>query len=360
MSGETTYQDLYRQVWIQVARLVSPLPPQDLLHTGNHARDCDDSLGYEYPFVLKSVTNEGCWCAVCSWDSMCRGCDLPCTASLIHSPSSFLAIDWDPTALHLRYLAAQERSWVEHISVSKSRTESTEPITLAKCLEAFTQEEDLGDEDKIYCPTCKSNQQVTKKLQIWRLPPILIIHLKRFQNVNSRWIKSHKIVDFPLTNLDPTDYLAAIPSETLIRYRSRKRVSSRLINTGNIEETREPKKTLPETRTEYNHDFTDSGIETQECDTSDSNDTMFDTDHSELKGEIPKTEDKQQRPRIRQKSTSLSKDPVKNDNLKDFHKHHLSLGCDPLDVSYEMYAMVGHRGVLGKGTKPQNVSLPSI
>ena len=56
-----------------------------------------------------------------------------------------------------------------------------------------------------------------KKLQIWRLPPILIIHLKRFQCVNSKWIKSHKIVDFPISGLDFTDYLAAVPAETLKR-----------------------------------------------------------------------------------------------------------------------------------------------
>ena len=105
--GVTTCQDVYRQVWVQVARLVSPLPPQEQAHSSNHAQDCDDSLGYEYPFVLKSVTSGGCWCATCPWDRMCRGCSLPCTNTCLSSPSSFFAIDWDPTALHLRYLAAQ-------------------------------------------------------------------------------------------------------------------------------------------------------------------------------------------------------------------------------------------------------------
>lgn len=362
-AGKTTGQDLYRQVWTQVARLVSPLPPQDLLHTGNHAKDCDDSLGYEYPFELKSVTSGGCWCAVCSWDRMCRGCPLPCTAQPINSTSSFFAIDWDPTALHLRYLVAQERSWVEHSSVAASRKAATEPITLAKCLEAFTQEEELGEEDKIYCPKCKSHQQVTKKLQIWRLPPILIFHLKRFQNVNSRWIKSHKIVDFPLTNLDPTNYLAAVPSETLIRHKelllsagsiSRKRGSLRSRNIGTIEETREPTKTMTEdsadlAQVEDGDDPNDSGIETLERGRSDSSDTVFDTDPSEMEVEMQRNEDRKQRPRTRQISTSLVKDPVKDDNLKDFHEHHLSLGRDPLDVRYRMYAMVCHSGVLGKG-----------
>jgi ubiquitin carboxyl-terminal hydrolase 6/32 len=63
----------------------------------------------------------------------------------------------------------------------------------------------------------QAHQLAVKKLQIWRLPPILIVHLKRFQCVNDRWIKSHKIVDFPVSGLDLTDYLAAVPAATLHR-----------------------------------------------------------------------------------------------------------------------------------------------
>ena len=55
------------------------------------------------------------------------------------------------------------------------------------------------------------------------------------------------------------------------------------------------------------------------------------------------------RSRTRQISTSLVKDPVMDDNLKDFHQHHLGADHDPLDVKYRMYAMVCHSGVLGGG-----------
>ena len=41
----------------------------------------------------------------------------------------------------------------------------------------------------------------------------------RFHFVNGRWIKSHKIVDFPNKMLDPTDYLAAIPQQTILRHK---------------------------------------------------------------------------------------------------------------------------------------------
>jgi len=47
--------------------------------------------------------------------------------------------------------------------------------------------------------------------------------------------------------------------------------------------------------------------------------------------------------------TSLVRDPVVDDNLQDFHGHHLEEGKTPLEVQYNMYAMVCHSGVLGGG-----------
>ena len=64
---------------------------------------------------------------------------MPSTNVPVSPTASFYCIDWDPTALHLRYLAAAERAWTEDPSVAASRRAATEPITLAKCLEAFTQ-----------------------------------------------------------------------------------------------------------------------------------------------------------------------------------------------------------------------------
>ena len=45
----------------------------------------------------------------------------------------------------------------------------------------FIEPEVLGPDDKWYCPNCKGHMQAEKKMSVWRLPPILIIHLKRFK-----------------------------------------------------------------------------------------------------------------------------------------------------------------------------------
>ncbi|KAJ8280946.1 hypothetical protein GJAV_G00061360 [Gymnothorax javanicus] len=198
----TRKRDLYDAIWIQVSRLASPLPPQE---ASNHAQDCDDSLGYQYPFTLRVVQKDGNSCAWCPWYRFCRGCTVDCHEDRAALGNAYIAVDWDPTALHLRYQTSQER---EHCSVEQSRRAQAEPISLHSCLRAFTSEEELGEDELYYCSKCRAHRLATKKLDLWRLPPILIIHLKRFQFVNGRWIKSQKIVKFPREKFDPSIFLA--------------------------------------------------------------------------------------------------------------------------------------------------------
>lgn len=68
----------------------------------------DYSLGYEFPFRLKAVNKDGTQCAWCPWYRFCRGCEIQCCDSEFAFSSSCIAIDWDPTALHLRYQTSQE------------------------------------------------------------------------------------------------------------------------------------------------------------------------------------------------------------------------------------------------------------
>lgn len=60
-------------------------------------------------------------------------------------------------------------------------------ITLQQCLQMFIEPEVLGPDDKWYCPHCKEHMQAEKRMSIWRLPPILIIHLKRFKYNHSSY-----------------------------------------------------------------------------------------------------------------------------------------------------------------------------
>lgn len=39
----------------------------------------------------------------------CRGCMIECTDDRASLGNAYIAVDWDPTALHLRYQTSQER-----------------------------------------------------------------------------------------------------------------------------------------------------------------------------------------------------------------------------------------------------------
>ncbi|KAK4785877.1 hypothetical protein SAY86_002566 [Trapa natans] len=84
-----------------------------------------------------------------------------------------------------------------------------ETVSLYKCLEAFLTEEPLGPEDMWYCPRCKEHRQASKKLDLWRLPEILIIHLKRFSYSHFSKNKLETFVDFPIDDLDVSAYRAS-------------------------------------------------------------------------------------------------------------------------------------------------------
>lgn len=59
-----------------------------------------------------------------------------------------------------------------------------------------------------YCPKCKERRQASKKLDLWRLPEVLVIHLKRFSYSRSMKHKLETFVNFPIHDFDLTNYIA--------------------------------------------------------------------------------------------------------------------------------------------------------
>jgi ubiquitin carboxyl-terminal hydrolase 4/11/15 len=78
-------------------------------------------------------------------------------------------------------------------------------ISLQDCLDEFTKEEQLGEDDLWYCPQCKKHQQATKKFDLWSVPDVLVVHLKRFSNSRALRDKIEAFVDFPIEGLDLTE-----------------------------------------------------------------------------------------------------------------------------------------------------------
>ncbi|KIJ20849.1 hypothetical protein PAXINDRAFT_165689 [Paxillus involutus ATCC 200175] len=101
--------------------------------------------------------------------------------------------DWTPF-LHSEYIAAKK-------TTSEKKNKG---ISIDDCLIEFTKEEQLGEDDLWYCPRCKKHQQATKKFDLWKVPDILAVHLKRFSNSRALRDKIDTFVDFPVEGLDLT------------------------------------------------------------------------------------------------------------------------------------------------------------
>ncbi|XP_022216427.1 ubiquitin carboxyl-terminal hydrolase 8 isoform X2 [Drosophila obscura] len=68
------------------------------------------------------------------------------------------------------------------------------------------------------CPNCKTKRDAIKKLDISRLPPVLVVHLKRFYADPSNtgaYVKKQNYLRFPLQNLEMNPYIARAESRAV-------------------------------------------------------------------------------------------------------------------------------------------------
>ena len=76
-------------------------------------------------------------------------------------------------------------------------------IKLEKLISEFSKEEKL-DRDNLYkCEKCQQESEANKKIEIYHVPKILIIHLKRFNNNK----KINTFIEYPLTDLDINPFI---------------------------------------------------------------------------------------------------------------------------------------------------------
>lgn len=77
-------------------------------------------------------------------------------------------------------------------------------VSIEECFRETTKEEILSEENAWYCGRCKKLQRASKTLEIWTVPDILVLHLKRFSTNSRLRDKIDVLVDFPITDLDLT------------------------------------------------------------------------------------------------------------------------------------------------------------
>jgi ubiquitin C-terminal hydrolase len=77
-------------------------------------------------------------------------------------------------------------------------------VSIMDCIEKYCELEQLDESDMWYCNKCKEHVRAWKQVSLYRTPPILIVHLKRFHysSTTHRRDKIDTLIDFPLSGLD--------------------------------------------------------------------------------------------------------------------------------------------------------------
>lgn len=94
-------------------------------------------------------------------------------------------------------------------------------LNIYDCLTYFSQEETLAGDNKWYCSKCKDHVPAFKKMEIYKVPEILVLCFKRFSHTRNSLFGSRKInslIDFPVQGLDLTQYVLSgspLASQTL-------------------------------------------------------------------------------------------------------------------------------------------------
>ena len=115
-----------------------------------------------------------------------------------------IAIEWYDEAFRNFYDSQKEGE----IEINEATNEQSTELKLDQCLEQFTSSEVLGKDDMWRCSNCKDFKRAEKRIDLWKLPPVLVIHLKRFSY--GRYDVREKLetmVDFPLKDLDLSKHL---------------------------------------------------------------------------------------------------------------------------------------------------------
>lgn len=128
-------------------------------------------------------------------------------------PLGNVTLEW-PADLCERCFDEAEYDSVE-VNESNEKKDEKAVTTVSDCIEKYCQMEQLEETEMWYCNQCQKHVRAWKQFHIYRAPPILIIHLKRF-HYSARTHRRDKItsfIDFPLKGLDLTKMVSSYTEE---------------------------------------------------------------------------------------------------------------------------------------------------
>ncbi|WKY10720.1 hypothetical protein Q1695_002799 [Nippostrongylus brasiliensis] len=91
--------------------------------------------------------------------------------------------------------------------------------SLHQCLSSHFSQTTLDGDSRWNCPRCRAPKRASRLTKLWSLPPVVVVHLKRFSMENGDYAKNTMPVDFDPGRLDLSDYLHENSPESAGPYR---------------------------------------------------------------------------------------------------------------------------------------------
>jgi len=108
----------------------------------------------------------------------------------------------DPVILYHEPEPMFHESYRSFINSNKDRKKAATGISVRDCMDELCLRKTLSATDLWECPRCDAVQEACQTLNLWKLPDVLVLHIKRF-NMSATWReKLNTMVDFPITGLD--------------------------------------------------------------------------------------------------------------------------------------------------------------
>jgi ubiquitin carboxyl-terminal hydrolase 4/11 len=188
----------------------------------NRARvqDLYEDLMTSPAYMVYFVVQKEIPCQFCG-EKSCKGCPIPYSSErirrLFRGSRIIVEIVWKQNHQTMGANLQDLNRCTEHASVADVLQKSKKnAVRLEECFELFKVPEQLEKENAWYCPNCKAHVQATKKLEIYRAPDVLIIHIKRFKVSGHSREKLYNPVIFPEEGLDIRNWV--ISNENLKPY----------------------------------------------------------------------------------------------------------------------------------------------
>ncbi|KAF1332398.1 Ubiquitin-specific protease, partial [Globisporangium splendens] len=223
IASDKTSRDLHHAILLQASRFI-PQYEVNKFACGDEAHTSVDKCAAvqlpAVPFTTRVTNLEDVGTAL--------GDELPFNNSGIlqhFSAQSVIVLDWskDSYTDNLEQVAPEDdmpppggmEEGASAVDCSAQTPKRDTVITLDKCMDAFLKNESISLEDHWICERCGVAREGLRKSDLWRLPDLVMVQLKRFQYFeNQHRQKVRAFVDFPIDGLDFSKWMGGSNTTT--------------------------------------------------------------------------------------------------------------------------------------------------